>query len=160
MKSKKEIIRQKGKTMKRELKRRIKGTTVVTKSRSPGVGKTIPAAASLLALALTLALGCQSADPKSRSSRTSYGDIIVANSSNVTLTIGDGSLLSADGGGDATTASPVQTTDTKPELAVALPGASAGTGGAKPASGLTETVLTALQKLLNGESPPADTLTP
>ena len=92
--------------------------------------------------------GCQTADPASRSNRTRYGGIRISQSTGVTLTIGDGLIASADGGGDTQSNSPVQTTDTKPEVAVGLGGGTAGTGGAKPAAGLTEAAASAVSKLL------------
>jgi hypothetical protein len=83
--------------------------------------------------------GCQNADPASRSNHTQYGDleprIVIEgchNTVNVTIKIGDGLYASADGGGDAQTNSPTQTTDTKPEVAVGVGGGSAGTGGSTP----------------------------
>ena len=98
--------------------------------------------------------GCQSADPASRSNRTRYGDIVAnvyGEGNSVSIEIGDGLYASADGGGDATTSTPTQTTETKPEIAAAWGGASAGTGGAKPTSGLTDTVIAAWQKLTSGQ---------
>jgi len=104
-----------------------------------------------LALAAALAAaGCQSADPASRSNRTRYGDISVVNSSGVTLTVGDGLVASADGGGDAQHNTPTQTTDTRPEVAVGFGGGSAGTGGANPASGLAGKALEKLAGILGG----------
>jgi hypothetical protein len=83
--------------------------------------------------------GCQNADPASRSNHTQYGDleprIVIEgchNTVNITIKIGDGLYASADGGGDAQTNSPTQTTDTKPEVAVGVGGGSAGTGGSTP----------------------------
>jgi len=98
--------------------------------------------------------GCQSADPASRSNRTRYGDIVAkvqGENNTVYIEIGDGTYASADGGGDAVTSQPTQTTETKPEIAAAWGGASAGTGGAKPTSGLTETAIAAWQKLTSGQ---------
>ena len=96
--------------------------------------------------------GCQSADPANRSNRTRYGDISVVNSSGVTLTVGDGLVASADGGGDTQNNTPVQTTDTRPEVAVGFGGGSAGTGGATPASGIVGEAIGKLLGLLGGTS--------
>jgi len=94
--------------------------------------------------------GCQTADPKSRSNLTSYGDISVVNSSGVTLTVGDGLIASADGGGDTQSNTPTQTTDTKPEVAVGLGGGSAGTGGSPASSGIVGEALSKLMGILGG----------
>jgi hypothetical protein len=101
----------------------------------------------LTALAAVI-VGCQTADPASRSNRASYRDIVaeINGCSNViNLTVGDGLYASADGGGDAQHNTPTQTTDTKPEVAVGVGGGSAGTGGATPSSGI---VGAALEKLV------------
>ena len=108
-------------------------------------------ALALLGLALA---GCQSADPASRSNRTAYRDIyatVNGASNTVTLTVGDGTYASADGGGDKVKSSPTQTTDTKPEVAVGVGGGSAGTGGAKPASGIAGEALNKLMGILGGD---------
>ena len=105
----------------------------------------------MMVLGIALA-GCQNADPASRSNRTSYGDIYVCQSSNVSMTIGDGLYASADGGGDTQGNTPTQTLDTKPEVAVALPGGTAGTGGAKPQSGIVGEALDALGRILKGSN--------
>ena len=94
--------------------------------------------------------GCQSADPASRSNSTRYRDIYVSNASNVTLTVGDGLYADASGGGDTQSNTPTQTTETKPEIAAAWAGGSAGTGGAKPSSGLLDEGLKILSRILGG----------
>ena len=102
-----------------------------------------------LAAAVMGVVGCQTADPASRSNRVAYRDIYVTvngASNYVHQAVGDGLYASADGGGDTQSNTPTQTTDTKPEVAVGVGGGSAGTGGAKPTSGLTEEVLSALTK--------------
>ena len=100
--------------------------------------KTLSASLCLCVSAF-LFTGCQTADPASRSNRTSYRDIraeINGCSNSLTITVGDGLYASADGGGDAMEATATQTTDTKPEVAVGVGGGSAGTGGAAPQSGI------------------------
>lgn len=133
--AKKQEIRSKMKEMKARLQRKLKGA--------------VPAAA---VVCLMVMAGCQTADPASRSNDASYGDLeprVTINGSsnyvNVAITIGDGVLASADGGGDTQSNTPTQTTDTKPEVAVGLGGGSAGTGGGSPTSGLTDTILNALK---------------
>ena len=107
---------------------------------------------AMTALTMMTMIGCQNADPASRSNRVAYRDvgsrIEINGASNivcVTNSIGDGLYASADGGGDAMEASPTQTTDTKPEVAVGVGGGSAGTGGATPSSGLTEALMRELR---------------
>jgi hypothetical protein len=118
----------------------------------------------LLILALGAAAltgGCQSADPASRSNRSTYGDITAriegGNSNSVSITIGDGLYADASGGGDTQSNAPTQTTDTKPEVAVGVGGGSAGTGGATPSSGIVGKALETLMSRLTGGS--ADTIT-
>jgi hypothetical protein len=112
-----------------------------------------------LAITLTLAAfaaltGCQNADPSARSNRAAYRDIgrveIRGSSNTVSITVGDGIYASADGGGDAMEASPTQTTETKPEIAAAWGGASAGTGGATPSGGLDAETLKKFTGLASG----------
>jgi len=141
---KKDKLKGKAQAMKERLKDKAKATKAKAKGQAKGV-----ATVALIMFALgAFVAGCQTADPASRSNRTSYGDIFVANSSGVTFTIGDGLNASADGGGDATTSTPVQTTDIKPEVAAALQGGSAGTGGAKPSSGIVGEALSKLMGIL------------
>jgi len=104
----------------------------------------------LIGLAASALCGCQTADPASRSNRTSYRDIVAevhGSSNTVTITVGDGLYASADGGGDAQHNTPTQTTDTKPEVAVGVGGGSAGTGGATPTAGLTDKLVAALKSI-------------
>ena len=75
---------------------------------------------------------------------------VVVNSSGVTLTVGDGLIASADGGGDTQSNSPTQTTDTKPEVAVGLGGGSAGTGGSPASSGIVGEALSKLMGIFGG----------
>ena len=99
--------------------------------------------------------GCQSADPSSRSNRAAYRDIyatVNGSGNSVTVEVGDGLYASADGGGDKVKSSPVQTTDIKPEVAAAWAGGSAGTGGAKPSSGIVGEALNKLMGILGGDS--------
>lgn len=117
--------------------------------------KTLSASLCLCASALIFA-GCQTADPASRSNRTSYRDIraeINGCSNSLTITVGDGLYASADGGGDAMEATATQTTDTKPEVAVGVGGGSAGTGGAAPQSGIVGAALEKLMGILGGTAP-------
>lgn len=113
-------------------------------------------ASALILSASTLLSGCQTADPASRSNRTSYRDIraeINGTSNTLTITVGDGLYASADGGGDALENTPTQTTDTKPEVAVGVGGGSAGTGGAAPQSGIVGAALEKLMSILGGTAP-------
>jgi len=106
--------------------------------------------------------GCQTADPASRSNRTSYRDIraeINGCGNTLTVTVGDGLYASADGGGDAMEATATQTTDTKPEVAVGVGGGSAGTGGAAPQSGIVGAALEKLMGILGGTAAPGTKLT-
>ena len=111
--------------------------------------KTAVIGAAAMALTWLLA-GCQTADPASRSNRVQYGNITVCNSSDVALSLGDGLLASADGGGDTQSNTPTQTTDTKPEVAVGVGGGSAGTGGAVPSSGIVGEALNKLMGIVGG----------
>lgn len=119
---------------------------------------------ALAALAAAAILsGCQTADPASRSNRSSYRDIyaeIHGCSNLVTITIGDGLYASADGGGDRQDSSAAQTTDTKPELAVGVGGGSAGTGGAQPSSGIVGAALEKLMGIVGGTAAKGAALTP
>jgi hypothetical protein len=118
------------------------------------MNKSTTAAAFILA---TLAMGCQNTDPASRSNRAAYRDIarvdVRGNGHVVNLhtTVGDGLYASADGGGDAQDTRPTQTVDTRPEVAVALPGGGAGTGGASPQAGVAGAALTKLMGILAGK---------
>lgn len=108
--------------------------------------------------------GCQSADPASRSNRTSYRDLIAhmhvhGHSNYVEFAVGDGLYASADGGGDSLENTATQTTDTKPEVAVGVGGSSAGTGGAAPSSGLAGAALEKLMGMLGGKAPAGTELT-
>jgi hypothetical protein len=92
------------------------------------------AATALLAMALLS--GCQDLTPASRANDASYGDqepsIVINGSSNTvnfTLTIGDGIYADASGGGDTQTASPVQTTDIKPDIKAAVGAGATASGG-------------------------------
>ena len=105
---------------------------------------------TLLILAAAAVSGCQTADPASRSNRTSYRDIVAevnGSSNSVNITVGDGLYASADGGGDAQHNTPTQTTNVKPEVAVGVGGGSAGTGGASPTAGLTDKIVSALKSV-------------
>lgn len=109
-----------------------------------------------LCASVVILSGCQTADPASRSNRTSYRDIraeINGCSNTLTITVGDGLYASADGGGDALENTPTQTTDTKPEVAVGVGGGSAGTGGAAPQSGIVGAALEKLMSILGGTAP-------
>ncbi|HRR33126.1 MAG TPA: hypothetical protein P5026_03430 [Kiritimatiellia bacterium] len=120
-------------------------------------------ASALILSASTLLSGCQTADPASRSNRTSYRDIraeINGCSNSLTITVGDGLYASADGGGDAIENTPTQTTDTKPEVAVGVGGGSAGTGAATPSSGIVGAALEKLMSILGGTAAPGTKLTP
>jgi hypothetical protein len=104
--------------------------------------------------------GCQTVDPSARSNRTSYRDIYVTvngSSNTVTQTVGDGLYADASGGGDSNANTPTQTTDIRPEVAAAWAGGSAGTGGAKPSSGIAGEALNKLMGILGGSG---GTLTP
>ena len=113
-------------------------------------GKCILATAMLTAVA-----GCASSEPASRVTEGRYGDIepaieiciergAASNTVNITLplTIGDAAYATADSKGstETTTASPTQTTDTKPNVDV-------NTTGGKTA-GLLETVVGAGVQLM------------
>lgn len=119
-------------------------------------------ASLLLCVSALIFAGCQTADPASRSNRTSYRDIraeINGTSNTLTITVGDGLYASADGGGDTQSNTPTQTTDTKPEVAVGVGGGSAGTGGAAPQSGIVGAALEKLMSILGGTAPAGTKLT-
>lgn len=112
-----------------------------------------PAATAVcLMVAAMMMAGCQTADPASRSNDASYGDLeprVSINGSsnyvNVAITIGDGVLASADGGGDTQSNTPTQTTDVPAQVAVGVGGGSAATGGGSPTAGLTDKLMAALK---------------
>lgn len=118
--------------------------------------------AGLVLMAGLVIVGCQSADPASRSNRAEYRDIYAAvNGTNntVTVRVGDGLYASADGGGDKMENTATQTTDTKPEIAVGVGGGSAGTGGATPSSGIVGAALEKLMSIVSGSAKAGTTLT-
>jgi hypothetical protein len=136
----------------KEKKEAMKAKKEAIKAKLKGVAAPIAAGTALVALMLLTA--CQTADPASRSNNATYGDleprITVNGSSNyvhLAVTVGDGVIASADGGGDTQSNTPTQTTDTKPEVAVCVGGGSAGTGGGSPTAGLTDKLMTALKGL-------------
>lgn len=99
-----------------------------------GVAKKTATATAMIAAMMVV--GCQTADPASRSNQAAYGDqepnIEINGSSNtvtVTITIGDGVYASADGGGDTQSNTPTQTTDVRPDIKAAV-GAGATASGA------------------------------
>ena len=107
-----------------------KAVKLAAKLKGPAKGT----ATALLAMALLS--GCQDTIPSARSNQSGYGDfepsIVLNGSSNsvtLNITIGDGVYADASGGGDTQTASPVQTTDVKPDIKAAV-GAGATASGA------------------------------
>lgn len=128
----------------------MKAKKEALKAKLKGVAAPVATGAAIVMLMLLTA--CQTADPASRSNNAEYGDIAprvtINGSSNyvhMAVTIGDGVLASADGGGDTQSNTPTQTTDTKPEVAVGVGGGSAGTGGGSQESGLTAKLWSALK---------------
>jgi hypothetical protein len=118
----------------KENKEKMKAKKQTMKDRLKGVTKTAATAATLIAVMLFA--GCQTADPASRSNTATYGDleprITINGSSNyvhVAMTIGDGVIASADGGGDTQSNTPTQTTDVRPDIKAAV-GAGATASGA------------------------------
>ena len=140
----KKMKKDKGKKpMTNRLKSKVRGK-LAAKGLSAG------AATCLLAAVMT---GCQTAAPASRSNRADYGGIRIAihgNNNNAVVDIGDAVTSDASGGGDTQHNTPTQTTDVKPEVALAWGGASAGTGGAKPASGIVGEAMTKLMGIIGG----------
>lgn len=127
---KKEIKAKTDKMLEKAERMKDKAIKLASKLKGPVKG------AATALLALVLFAGCQTVDPASRSNNAGYGDIaprvsINGNSNTVSITniVGDGVYASADGGGDAQTASPVQTTDIKPDIKAAV-GAGATASGA------------------------------
>jgi hypothetical protein len=109
-----------------------KAVKLAAKLKGPAKG----AATATAMLAVILFVGCQTADPASRSNNATYGDfeprVTVNGSSNVVsvvVTVGDGVYASADGGGDTQSNTPTQTTDVKPDIKAAV-GAGATASGA------------------------------
>jgi len=107
--------------------------------------------AGISALAI---FGCKSADPASRSSAADYGGLkaeVKGNNNTVNVTVrGDGAFTSAEGGGDVQTNTPNQATDTKPEIAFAMPGGSAGTGSAQPGGNVLDRALNKVTGWIGG----------
>jgi hypothetical protein len=145
--------------MKEPTKDKMKRKKVVMKAKKQIIvakvkGLAPAATAVLMLLAALLFAGCQDLNPASRSNHAQYRDvapsIVVNGSSNVvtvTNSVGDGVIASADGGGDAMTNTPSQTTDVKPEVAVGVGGGSAGTGAGSQEAGLTTQIMSALKGL-------------
>lgn len=143
--------------------KRRKAKSKKSKLASKLKGKSMKHTAIAALAAAAILSGCQTADPASRSNRSSYRDIyaeINGCSNLVTITIGDGLYASADGGGDRQDSSAAQTTDTKPELAVGVGGGSAGTGGAQPSSGIVGAALEKLMGIVGGTAAKGAALTP
>jgi len=93
--------------------------------------------------------------PASRSNDTRYGTIgpvVKGNNNTVHVTVGDGTVSDASGGGDTQTSTPTQTNDIRPEVAVGVGGSSAGTGNAKPGGNILESGLNKLAGLLSGKT--------
>ena len=93
--------------------------------------------------------------PASRSNDTRYGTIgpvVKGNNNTVHVTVGDGTVSDASGGGDTQTSTPTQTNDIKPEVAVAGPGGSAGTGNAKPGGNVLQDAFNKLAGIFSGTS--------
>ena len=126
-------------------------------------GACIIAGIFMVAIAALAFTGCLGANPAARSNHAQYGDIgrveINGSSNTVSITVGDGVIASADGGGDMMENTPTQTTETKPEIAAAWGGASAGTGGAKPSSGIAGKALEKLMGITGGTAPSGTKLT-
>ena len=108
----------------------------------------------LATIALGLVAGCQTTTPASRANESKYAPVVKienrGNNNEYKLTLGDGLYASADGGGDTQRVTPTQTTDTKPEIAVAGPGGSAGTGNAKPGGNVLDNALNKVSGWLGG----------
>jgi len=104
---------------------------------------------------LIIAAGCQSLVPASRSNDTRYGTIgpvVKGNNNTVHVTVGDGTVSDASGGGDTQTNTPTQTTETKPEVALGFGGSSVGTGNAKPGGNVLTDAFNKLSGLIGGTS--------
>jgi hypothetical protein len=136
----------------KEKKEKMKAKKETIKAKIKGATKSAAVTACCIVAAMLATTGCQTADPASRSNTATYGDleprITINGSSNYVhfaMTIGDGVIASADGGGDTQSNTPTQTTDTKPEIAVGVGGGSAGTGGGSQESGLTAKLWSALK---------------
>jgi hypothetical protein len=129
---KKEIKPKTDKMLEKAEKMKDKAVKFASKLKGPAKG----AASATAILAMVLLAGCQETIPSARSNQAGYGDfepsiVLNGSSNNVTLniTIGDGVYADASGGGDSQTASPVQTTDVKPDIKAAV-GAGATASGA------------------------------
>ena len=127
---------------------------------------------------LFLAAGCQNTkpvlnapqpttiEPKAKATSAEYGGVsltVNGNSNEVTMTIGDGAIAANEGNdtqrNTATPTStptsnvvPTQTNDIKPEVAVAGPGGSAGTGNAKPGGNVLQDAFNKLAGIFSGTS--------
>lgn len=80
-------------------------------------------------VAVILAIcGCQQLIPATRSNHTSYDDLVRIEAGghvdSISITIGDGTLASADGGGDSQSNTPTQTISPQTQLSYGI-----GTGG-------------------------------
>ena len=140
-----------------ELAREDKGNRREAKRKAKlGAG-----AASLLAMLCALFVGCQSTPNRAQTLTFNKCGInvyagycpsnAVAAADGILPDIAVGRQTMAVENSGTESLAPVQTTDTKPEIAVGVGGGSAGTGGAKPTAGLTEAVRAAFSKLDSGE---------
>ena len=133
---------------KNKAKAETKGVKEVKKNTKKkvlgGVAKKgLTAVMGLVMFGLFVLTGCQTADPSPRGNKVSYGNInvyVYGDGNSVTVDIGDGVVADASGGGDTLSNSPTQTTDVKPETAVAWGGSTAGTGGGSSSSIVTRAI--------------------
>ena len=148
-----EVSREVGK----ELARENKGGRRAEKRKAKlGAGT-----ASLLAVLCALFVGCQSTPNRAQTLTFEKCGInvyagycpsnAVAAAEGILPDIAVGRQTMAVENSGTESLAPVQTVDTKPEIAVGVGGGSAGTGGASPSSGLTEAARAAFNKLASGE---------
>lgn len=125
MKSKKETIKAKGQKVKESLKKKLKG---------------VATAAGVVVLLASMC-GCQQLIPATRSNSTRYQELVRIEAgghvSAIHITIGDGTLASADGGGDTQANTPTQTISPTTTL-------SYGMGGGESLKGLVSQLKSAI----------------
>lgn len=149
----KERLKERLKAMKKEVKGKVAGSL-------KGSASKIVALALLPFALLLLGYGCMGTTPSARSNTSSYEKMFSVKAGDkavVTLnvTLGDGLLASADGGGDTQTATPTQTTDVTPSAAVAWGASNASVGSSGTATaqqGLLEKGLEKLRAILTGKT--------
>lgn len=157
----KKRIKAKAKATKDRLVAKLKGVAArkARASRDARAGRalwsTVLGLAALCAGSMLALCGCQQLTPAARSNSTKYGDIVRVDAGgyvgSITVTIGDGTLASADGGGDTQSNTPTQDIRPQTQLTYGI-----GTGGGSTWGDF----FSALSKLFSGGGAASPSPTP